>query len=108
MKRGFPMSKSSWAKRRMRENRNNQFRPEQIKLYQQIRATRANSSIIMEHTIHDEDKRIVAVADIADLTRKEIFRINGQIHHSREQYDADQKVKLEELGWKVTDINIEE
>ena len=91
----------------MREKRNNQFRPEQIELYKQIRSTRANSDIIMEYTIYDEDKRIVAVADIADLTRKEVFRINGQVHLDKEQYDSDQKDKLEELGWKVTDINIE-
>lgn len=100
------MSKS-WAKRRMRELRNNQFRPEQIVIYKQIRATRENSDIIMEYTIHDEDERIVAVADIADLTRREVFRINGQIHLDKEEYDSDQKDKLEELGWKVTDINIE-
>jgi len=37
------MSKSSsWAKHRMRENRNNQFRPEQQELYKQLRAIRAN------------------------------------------------------------------
>jgi len=100
------MSKS-WAKRRMRELRNNEFRPEQVHLYKQIRATRANSDIIMEYIIRDEDKRVVAIADIADLTRKEVFRINGQVHLDREQYDSDQRDKLEELGWKVTDINIE-
>ena len=50
------MSKS-WAKKRMRELRNNEFRPEQIEIYKQLRATRANSDIIMEHTIYDEDKR---------------------------------------------------
>jgi len=98
------MSKS-WAKRRMRENRNSQFRPEQIEIYKQIRSTRANSDIIMEHIIYDEDKRIVAIADIADLTRKECFRLNGAFHFDREQYDGDQKEKLEELGWKVTDID---
>jgi len=100
------MSKS-WAKRRMRELRNNEFRPEQVTIYKQIRSTRENSDIIMEYIIYDEDKRIVAVADIADLTRREVFRINGQVHLDREQYDSDQKDKLEELGWKVTDINIE-
>ncbi len=100
------MSKS-WAKRLMRNKRNKEFRPEQIEIYKQIRATRVNSDSIMEHTIYDEDKRVVAIADIADLTRKEVFRLNGDFHADREQYDSDQKEKLEELGWKVTDISTE-
>ena len=97
------MSKS-WAKRWMRQLRNNQFRPEQIEIYKQIRTTRANSDIIMEHPILDEDKRVVAVGDIVDLTRKEVFRLNGAVHSDKEEYDIDQKEKLEEMGWKVTDI----
>ena len=88
----------------MRELRNNQFRPEQIEIYKQIRTTRANSDIIMEHPILDEDKRVVAVGDIVDLTRKEVFRLNGPVHSDKEEYDADQKEKLIEMGWKVTDI----
>jgi len=95
----------SWAKDRMRKLRNNEFRPEQIEIYKQIRSTRANSDIIMEYIIYDEDKRVVAIADIADLTRKELFRLNGNFHADREQYDSDQKEKLEELGWKVIDID---
>ena len=35
----------------MRENRNNQFRPEQQELYKQLRAIRANSMLLMEYTI---------------------------------------------------------
>ena len=42
---------SSWAKHRMRENRNNQFRPEQLVLYKQLRVINANSEILMEYSV---------------------------------------------------------
>ena len=100
----------SWAKHRMRENRNNQYRPEQIQLYKQLRAVRANSLLLMEEPIKyiDEQGRTkVAIADIADLTKKEVFRINGAVHNSNRQEDKEweQKEYLERDGWKVTDIN---
>ncbi len=98
------MTKSeSWAKHYMRENRNTQFRAEQIELYKQLRTIRANSSIIMEYYIM-KGKFLIAVVDIADLTRKECFRLNGPIHVGRTEKDDAQKTVLEELGWKVTDI----
>ena len=38
-------SKNRWAKHFMAENRNNQFRDEQLELYKQLRAVRANSRL---------------------------------------------------------------
>ena len=102
----------NWAKRKMYELRNNQFRPEQIELYKQLRATRANSDILMEYKVtymYDEEQR-VAIGDIVDLTKKEIFRLNGAIHMSSEKRilrDEIQKEGLEALGWKVTDVDTE-
>jgi len=96
--------RASWAKHHMRENRNNQFRPEQIDLYKILRDQRRNSDIIMEHMVI-VDKTIIAVLDIADLTRKEAFRLNGKIHASHILKDEKQKVRLEELGWKVIDYD---
>jgi very-short-patch-repair endonuclease len=105
------MTKSSWAKHHMHENRNNQFRPEQITLYKQLRATRANSELLMEYTIkytNEQGKTMIAIADIADLTKKEVFRLNGPIHNSNraEVKDWEQKIYLEQKGWKVTDIEV--
>ena len=100
----------NWAKRKMYELRNNQFRPEQIELYKQIRARRANSDILMEYKVqykYDEEVR-VAIGDIVDLTKKEIFRLNGPIHMSSEKRilrDEIQKEGLEAEGWKVTDVD---
>ena len=100
----------NWAKRRMYELRNNQFRPEQIELYKQLRALRANSDILMEYKVtykYDEETR-VAIGDIVDLTKKEIFRLNGPIHLSSEKRilrDCIQKEGLEAEGWKVTDVD---
>jgi len=94
----------------MRENRNNQFRPEQQELYKQLRAIRANSELLMEYTIpytNEQDVAMVAIVDIADLTKKEVFRLNGAIHNTNraEIKDWEQKIYLEQLGWKVTDIS---
>ena len=100
----------NWAKRKMYEVRNTQFRPEQIELYKQLRATRTNSDILMEYKVtymYDEEQR-VAIGDIVDLTRKEIFRLNGAIHMSSEKRilrDEIQKEGLEAGGWKVTDVD---
>jgi len=96
--------RASWAKHHMRENRNNQYRPEQINFYKILRDGRRNSDIIMEYTVV-KDKRIIAVLDIADLTRKEAFRLNGKIHGSRILKDEQQKERLIELGWRVIDID---
>lgn len=100
----------NWAKRKMYELRNNQFRPEQIELYKQLRALRANSDLLMEYEVtykYDDEER-VAIGDIVDLTKKEIFRLNGPIHQSSEKRilrDEIQKEGLEAEGWKVTDVN---
>jgi len=102
----------NWAKRKMYELRNNQFRPEQIELYKQLRALRANSDILMEYSVqykYDEETR-VAIGDIVDLTKKEIFRLNGPIHLSSEKRmlrDEIQKEGLEAEGWKVTDVDVD-
>ena len=102
----------NWAKRKMYEVRNTQFRPEQIELYKQLRTTRANSDILMEYKVtymYDDEER-VAIGDIVDLTKKEIFRLNGPIHMSSERRilkDGIQKEGLEAEGWKVTDVNVD-
>lgn len=102
----------NWAKRKMYELRNNQFRPEQIELYKQLRATRSNSDLLMEYEVtykYDDEER-VAIGDIVDLTKKEIFRLNGPIHMSSERRilkDGIQKEGLEAEGWKVTDVNVD-
>ena len=58
---------------------------------------------------YDEEQRI-AIGDIVDLTKKEIFRLNGPIHLSSERRilkDEIQKEGLEAGGWKVTDVDID-
>ena len=43
---------------------------------------------------------------IVDLTKKIFYRLNGAIHNSNksEEKDWEQKIYLEQLGWKVVDI----
>ena len=104
------MSNKRWAKHFMEQNRNNQFRNEQVELYKQLRAIRANSRLLMEYEIkykYDDEER-TAIVDIADISKKEVFRINGPIHSSsakRILKDEIQKEGLEALGWKVTDVD---
>ena len=65
---------------------------------------------MMEYEIkykYDDEER-VAIVDIADLTKKEVFRLNGPIHQSSDKRvlkDEIQKEGLEALGWTVTDID---
>ena len=100
---------SSWAKHRMRENRNNQFRPEQLVLYKQLRVLNANCEILMEYSVtytNEQDQQRTAIGDIVDLTKKVFYRLNGAVHNSNKQEEKDweQKIYLEQLGWKVIDI----
>ena len=69
---------SSWAKHRMRENRNNQFRPEQLVIYKQLRATNANSELLMEYSVtytNEQDQQRTAIGDIVDLTKKIFYSL---------------------------------
>ena len=104
------MSKK-WAKHFMHENRNNQYRNEQLEIYMDLREKRPNSRLLMEYKIkykYDDEERIT-IADIVDLTKKEIIRINGGVHMSSDKRilkDEIQKEGLEAGGWTVTDIDV--
>jgi len=102
----------NWAKHHMRENRNNQFRPEQLTFYKQLKSLRPNCELLLEYSVtyaNEQGVNLVAIADIADLTKKEFFRLNGAVHNGNrtEKKDWEQKEYLQNLGWKVTDIHIE-
>jgi len=104
------MSKK-WAKHFMNENRNNQYRNEQLQIYMDLREKRPESRLLMEYEIkykYDDEERIT-IADIVDLTKKEIIRINGGVHMSSDRRilkDEIQKEGLEASGWIVTDIDV--
>ena len=100
-----------YAKHWMRENRNNQYRPEQIEFHRVIRDSNPNDEVLMEYTIkytNEQDKNMVAVVDVVNVTKKIAYRLNGAIHNSSrtEEKDWEQKEYLEKLGWKVEDIEI--
>ena len=93
----------------MRENRNNQYRPEQIEFYKKLRDERPDNPVLMEHEvnyINEQGRWMKAIGDIVDLKTKEFWRLNGAIHNSSvtEKKDWEQKEYLEQLGWKVIDI----
>ena len=63
----------------MRENRNNQYRPEQIEIYKQLRATNANSELLMEYPVtytNEQDEKRTAIGDIVDVTKKIFYRLS--------------------------------
>lgn len=100
----------SWAKHKMRENRNNQYRPEQIEFYQKIRDERPDHPVLMEFPVfyvNEQGENRTAIGDIVDLTTKEFWRLNGKIHNSGNQEikDWEQKEYLTQCGWKVIDID---
>lgn len=107
------MSKSaSFAKHHMRENRNNQFRPEQQQMCSELRKCGDFSewSIVMEIPIHYVDEQENNRTCIGDIVMEEIgviYRLNGEIHNSNrsEEKDYEQKLYLEALGYLVIDVD---
>ena len=96
----------------MRENRNNQYRPEQIEFHKQIRDAYPEDEVLMEYRIkytNEQNHNMVAVADVVNTTKKIVYRLNGAIHNSSvtEMKDWEQKEYLTKLGWVVEDIEIE-
>jgi len=93
----------------MRENRNNQYRPEQLEFAKKLRLERPDSDIDTEyHVIYQYDDEVRhALLDVVDITRKDAFRLNGPIHFSSSKQilkDKIQKAGLEIVGWNVIDI----
>ncbi len=89
---------------------NKQNRPEQLRYLEYLKED-LKCDLRLEYTIpklktvdYIEPKKVIA--DIADLTCKMVYRLNGPIHEGRIQTlkDEDQKVILEGNGWHVMDI----
>lgn len=105
------MGKSaSFAKSRMRENRNNQYRPEQVDMCVDLRKQFPEYSVLMEQIIRykdESDRDMVAIPDILIVELGVVYRINGAIHNSNNQYrkDWEQRIYLENLGYLVIDID---
>jgi len=102
---------SSFAKRYMRENRNNQYRPEQQQMCREIAREFPNYSVLMEiptQYFDEQDNCKVAIGDIVIEELGIFYRLNGVIHNSnrQEEKDWEQKLYLEQLGWMVIDVDI--
>jgi very-short-patch-repair endonuclease len=102
------MSKS-YAKHRMRENRNNQYRPEQQRMCREISREFPEYSVLMEMIVQYKDEQDNIKHAIGDIVIDELgiyYRLNGEIHNSNraEEKDWEQKLYLEELGWLVIDV----
>jgi len=94
----------------MREQNNTQYRPEQLRYLAYLK-DELTCNFELEYEVPNlktvdciEPKTVIA--DIADLTCKMIYRINGPIHEGRIQIlkDEDQKIVLKGNGWHVMDI----
>lgn len=109
------MKDRTFILKRMRDNRNTQYRPEQLKLYNILieRAKRdgQNANYVMEYEIKDLQpvegyslRKIVL--DIANPELKIGIRMMGQIHETKKQRlkDEDQKYVLSMNGWVIEDV----
>ena len=106
------MSKSaSFAKHKMRENNNNQFRPEQQQMCREIGREFPDYSVIMEDMVSytkENGERTCAIADIMILELGVYYRLNGEIHYTSDkqiEHDWEQKLYLENLGYFVIDVD---
>jgi len=103
------MNGKSYAKHRMRENRNNQYRPEQQVMCRELAREFPEYSVLMEVTIKytdEQDNKKVAIGDIVIEELGVVYRLNGEIHNSNraEEKDWEQKIYLEIYGWLVIDV----
>jgi len=105
------LSKSaSFAKHRMREIGNTQYRPEQQDMCSELRHEFPDDSITMEVWVHYEvesGRLSVAIIDIMNTTLGVCYRLNGAIHNNNraEIHDWEQRLYLESLGYLVIDVS---
>lgn len=101
---------ASFAKRKMRENNNNQYRPEQQQMCREIGREFPAYSVIQEELIpynKENGERTCAIVDICIIELGVSYRLNGEIHNTNraEQHDWEQKLYLEALGYMVIDVD---
>ena len=95
----------------MRENRNNQFRPEQQDMCSDIRKQFPEYSVLMEEMIpytQENGERTCAFVDICVIDLGVVYRLNGEIHYTNDrqiEHDWEQKLYLEDLGYLVIDVD---
>lgn len=105
------MSKSSFAKYHMRENRNNQFRPEQQIICTDLRREFPEYAVLMEIPIFYKKENGRSGRATVDIIIEElgvIYRLNGMIHNSNnmEIHDWQEKEYLEQDGYLVIDVSV--
>ena len=101
---------SMWAKHHMRENRNNQFRPEQQDYCRDLREQFPEYTVLMEYFIpftKESGEKSGALVDICIVELGICYRINGGIHKSKKQEERDweQKIYLENMLYHVVDVD---
>jgi len=102
---------AAFAKHHMRENNNNQYRPEQQQMCREIGREFPTCSVIMEELIpytKENGERTCAIVDICILDLSVCYRLNGEIHYTSDrqiEHDWEQKIYLEQLGYMVIDVD---
>jgi hypothetical protein len=95
----------------MRENRNNQYRPEQQDMCRDLRHAYPEYSVLMEQMIpytNENGERTCAFPDILIVELGVVFRLNGEIHYASDrqiEHDWEQKIYLEQLGFFIIDVD---
>lgn len=80
------------------------YRKEQFVLQELFKVYAPKIHTEMEYPIY-MGGQLIAKPDLVDLDNKIAYRLNGESHQGlRKIKDENQKLWLETMGWKVTDI----
>jgi len=93
----------NWAKIKMREKGETEYRHEQFVLQEYFKVYAPQLRIEMEYPVHSTDGLLLAKIDLADLTNKIAWRLDGDSHTNPDKDDR-QKKALELRDWIVIDI----
>lgn len=99
--------KPNYAKRRMREVNNTQYRPEQFRLQTFFKIYCPAIHTQMEYPINiviPDEYNLLRIADFVDLDNKIAYFLNGEIHSPKK--DEETKLFIETYTeWKVENID---
>lgn len=94
---------TNWSKVNMRKKGETAYRHEQFVLQEYFKVYAPKILIEMEYPVLSTDGLLLAVIDLADLTNKIAWRLDGG-SHTRPSKDDRQREALELRDWVVIDI----
>lgn len=97
-----------WALINMRKTGNTAWRKEQNYIYKVLKEANPEDEILMEYPVKStrcKVCRVIAVLDIANVTKRKAYRLQGEYHTVSK--DLAQAKALKAKGWTVMDLLVE-